>query len=360
MARRPRTMLPLALLLGLGACTLPAILRPVPPDGPLDTMIQPSLAFTLPDGTTLPARAWLPPPGTPTRGVILALHGYTDSRDGFEISAPDFAAAGYALYAPDQLGFGATATRGHWPGTAALVNDAAALTTQLRARYPGLPVIIMGESMGGAVAAILAARPGQAADATILLAPAVWGWDQLTTPLAIALRLTNALAPAWAPDPAHAGGEIWASDNIDALIRMGRDPLTLRTPSIAMTKGLVDLMTAAQDAMPNLHGPVLIADGRRDMIVPPAATAAAWEKLPPTTRRAFYPNGYHLLLRDTARALVEADILAWLNNPSSWLPSAADAAAAAWQASAPWSAHLSPLTPATTWDAPWQTPVWPY
>jgi alpha-beta hydrolase superfamily lysophospholipase len=350
----------LTCLLALTSCALPALLRPLPPEAPKDALIPPDLTFTMPDGATLPARVWQPPSGTRPRAIILALHGYTDSRDAWEIPAPHLAAAGYTVYAPDQRGFGGTASRGIWPGTARLVDDAAALVAQLRARHPGLPIIVMGESMGGAVATLLAAQPNPAADATVLLSPAVWGWDQINPALRLTLRASVALAPRWAPDPARAGGHILASDNIDALIRFGRDPLTIRAPSVSMTEGLVNLMTAAQAAMPALHGRVLIAAGRRDQIIPPFAMAAAWAKLPPDVRRAFYPHGYHLLLRDQDRALVLADILAWLRDPDAWLPSGADAAAAAWQASAPWDAGVTPLMPATSWDAPWQDPVWPY
>jgi alpha-beta hydrolase superfamily lysophospholipase len=346
----PRTVL-IGYLLALLACAAPhgAV--------PTDALIPPTLAFTLRDGTVLPARAWLP---TRPRGVILALHGFLDSRDAWELPAPVFAAAGYAVYAPDQRGFGATATRGTWPGTDTLVSDAADLVQQLRARYAGLPVIVMGESMGGAVALLLAARPAPSADAFVLLAPAVWGWHQLPPPYAITLRLTALLAPAWSPDPGRVAQNIYASDNITALIRLGRDPLTIRTPSIALTKGLVDLMTAAQAAAPDIHGRVLVLSGRRDQLVPPAATEAAWAHFPANVRRAFYPHGYHLLLRDTDRALVEADILAWLSAPDAWLPSGADAATAAWQADHAWHPTTNPYLPATEADTTFAPPIWPY
>ncbi len=354
----PPAFLALVCLVFLTACSLPALLRPLPQDAPKDALMAPDLAFTMPDGATLPARVWRPP-GAP-QGVILALHGYTDSRDAWELPAPAFAAAGYLVYAPDQRGFGGTATRGIWPGTGCLVDDAAALVVQLRVRHPGLKLIVMGESMGGAVAALLAARPGAGADATVLLAPAVWGWDQMDPLLGTTLRVSVALAPQWAPDPAHAGGHIMASDNIPALIRFGRDPLTLRVPTVSMTEGLVDLMSAAQGAMGGLHGRVLIATGRRDQIVPPAATAEAWAKLKLGVRRAVYPHGYHMLLRDTDRALVVADILAWLREPDAWLPSGADVAAAAWLAGSPWEARVSLAAPAAGWDGFWQEPVWAY
>ena len=48
--------------------------------------------------------------------------------------------------------------------------------------------------------------------------------------------------------------------------------------------------------------------------------------------RAFYPNGYHLLLRDKDRAKPIDDILAWIRHPDAPLPSGADLAAEAWLA----------------------------
>jgi hypothetical protein len=51
--------------------------------------------------------------------------------------------------------------------------------------------------------------------------------------------------------------------------------------------------------------------------------------------RAFYPNNYHLLLRDLGRAVPIDDIIAWLLDPASPLPSGAEAAATAWLARQP-------------------------
>ncbi len=335
-------------------------LRPAPQEAPLDAPIPPSLSFTMSDGAVLPARVWLPAPGVPLQGVILALHGYTDSRDAWEVPAPAFTAAGYALYAPDQRGFGDAPQRGGWAGVPRMVDDAAELVAQLRAKNPGVPVIVLGESMGGAVALLLAARPGASADAYVLESPAVWGWHQMDPAVAATLLAADAVAPGWTPDPGRLGENIAASDNFPALERMGRDPLTLRRPSVASLRGLVDLMAAAQAASASLHGRVLILDGRRDQLVPPPATEAAWAKLPPSVRRAFYPNGYHLLLRDHDRALVLADILSWLREPGAWLPSGADVAAGAWQADHAWQARDPQATPAGRADTDFKQQVWPY
>ncbi len=356
----PNPALILCVLLALSACTVVDAFRPTPPEAPLNAPIPATLSFRMSDGAILPARDWLPPANTPWQGVILALHGYTDSRDAWEVPAPALAEAGYAIYAPDQRGFGDAPNRGQWPGTERLVDDAAELLAQLRDQHPGLPVVVLGESMGGAVATLLAARPGHTADAFILESPAVWGWQQMDPAVAATLVAADTVAPGWAPSPGQVGRDITASDNIPALIRMGRDPLTLRRVSVGNMRGLVDLMAAAQAAAPHVHGRILVLSGRRDQLVPPHATAAAWAKFPASVRRAFYPNGYHLLLRDRDRALVIADITTWLHNPDAWLPSGADVAAGAWTSDHAWQAGEPQATPAGHADTDFSRPDWPY
>jgi alpha-beta hydrolase superfamily lysophospholipase len=312
------------------------------------------------DGFVLPARVWWPPAGARVRGVILALHGFTDSRDAWELPAPGFAAAGYTVFAPDQRGFGGTADRGVWPGRGVLVDDAAELAAQLRARFPGQRLVLMGESMGGAVALCLAARAPATADAYVLLAPAVWGRAQMALPVRGALWAADRVAPGYRLFGDEVQLDIAASDNRDALIRLATNPLTLRGSTIGMLYGLVNLMDDAQAAAPHLPPHTLVLAGRLDQIVPVAATAAAWAKMPTSVRRGFYLNGYHLLLRDRDRALVESDILAWLDDTQSWLPSGADVNAGAWVSDHGWLGSAAGVLPAQVLDGAGERSTWPY
>jgi acylglycerol lipase len=99
---------------------------------------------------------------------------------------------------------------------------------------------------------------------------------------------------------------------------------------VSVLAGLVNLMDTAQAAAPHITGPALVAYGAHDMLVPDSAMGAAWAKLPPGTRRAVYPNGYHLLMRDKDRQAVIGDVIAWMEAPRGFLPSGADIAAAGW------------------------------
>jgi alpha-beta hydrolase superfamily lysophospholipase len=327
---------------------------------PPGSLPRPDLVFRMDDGAVLPARLWLPPAGTRPAGIILALHGFTDSRDAWELPAPVFADAGYTVIAPDQRGFGGAPGRGIWAGQERMVDDAAELTAQLRARYPGQRLVVLAESMGSAVAICLAARNPHAADAWVLTSPAVWGRDQMPVVLRAALAIGDTMAPGWRLTGQEIPLDIAASDNREALLRLAHDPLSLHGVTIAMLRGLVDLMGSAQLDSARLPANTLFLNGRRDQVVPLSATAAAWARLPPSVRRAFYLGGYHLLLRDHDRALVEADILAWLADPHVWLPSGADINAAAWQSDQAGSGAKPSFLPAGALDDNFAHPVWPY
>ena len=308
--------------------------RPPPPE--IAAQFRPGPAndgFTMDDGAVLPVRAWLP--AGPPRGVILALHGFNDSRDAWELPAPAFTAAftdaGYALFAPDQRGFGGAPGRGHWPGVDRLVDDAANSAAILRARYPATALVLMGESMGGAVLMALQAGPrAVAADRVVLLAPAVWDRGAMNPLMRAALWLGATIAPDLTLGASNVPMHITPSDNEAALARLWRDPLTIHRTSLASLRGLVDLMDTAQAAAAGQRPPTLLLYGGADDMVPPAPMRQAFAALPAGDRRAFYPGMHHLLLRDLGRAGPIADILAFIADAGAPLPSGADHHAQDW------------------------------
>lgn len=316
-------LLTFALLLGGCATHL------IPPGPAIGPPRETHDAFIMPDGMRLPYRAWLPD-GKPW-AVILALHGMNDSRDAWEYPAPDFAANGVAVFAPDQRGFGATAGRGYWPGTEALVDDARDMTLLLRQRYPHTKLILMGESMGAAVLMCLATSPDPPPVAGyVLVSPAVWGRAEMNPFMRAGLWLFANLLPGFKVTGAIA--HVVASDNREAIKRLSEDPLTIHETRFDTVRGLVNLMDAALAAAPKFHAPALFLYGGKDELIPDRATVATWDALPAGPVRAFYPADYHLLLRDHERLEPIDDILAWIARPQDRLPSDAERAAAVWLA----------------------------
>src|SRR5258707_3327242 len=174
--------------------------------GPMSSLSSPQLAgdrMVAADGAALPLRRWLPE-GRP-RAVMLALHGFNDYSYAFAGAGAAWAKNGIATYAYDQRSFGAAPGRGRWPGAARLAGDAEAAAQLLRQRYPGTPLYLLGESMGGAVAVLSAScrigGPRPDVDGVILVAPAVWGRQTMNVVERIGLWLAN-LMPAVPVSPA--------------------------------------------------------------------------------------------------------------------------------------------------------------
>ncbi|WP_164504178.1 alpha/beta fold hydrolase [Granulibacter bethesdensis] len=291
----------------------------------LNALVPASGLFRLADGTALPYRAWMPAdmPKDGPWAVVLALHGMNDSRDAWEYPAPVLAAAGIAVIAPDQRGFGASPSRGYWSGGEAMAQDAAAMLRQLRQRYPHSRIFAMGESMGGAVLILTATLPdAPAVDGYILSAPAVWGRSKMN----IALRSTLWLALHTIPGARLGPGpvRVKASDNRTALLRLGHDPLTIHKTRVDVIGGVVDLMDQALESAPYVKGPALFLYGAHDELVPNRAMRTAWAALSPRmgptkegedkrdVRLAYYPDAYHLLFRDQRRDLPLQDVIAWM------------------------------------------------
>jgi len=297
--------------------------RPPPvPAGP-----TPAEALVMADGERLALRVWAP--AGPPRAVILALHGFGDHGGNSLVEGgPLLSAAGILVYAYDQRGFGYSSHRGIWPGVETLVTDARAAVGLIAARHPGLPLHLLGESMGGAIAAA-AATTSLPISGVILSAPAVLGRRQLPGVVSVAMDGLIAVMPAMAMQ-ASAGG-IAASDNRAALERFGRDPLTLRDVRLDVIGGVLDSMDAAVEALPRCcTAPTLILTGGNDQVIPTRIARRVLRALPPRDDRRIlhYPDGWHLLLRDAIRDRVAADIIAWIADPAAPLP--AEDAARAW------------------------------
>lgn len=337
--RRPAALL-LAVLLaacagqGAGYLAGPAAIgNAMPPEGPPATPALADKMLIAADGARLPLRVWLPE-GRP-KAVILALHGFNDYSSAFAAPAEAWAAAGIATYAYDQRGFGEAPLRGRWPGTWLMADDLATASKLLRGRYPGVPLYLLGESMGGAV--VIAAVTGAAgaprpeADGIILAAPAVWGRETMNLFERVALWGGYRLFPDMTLT--GRGLHIMPSDNIAMLRQLSRDPLVIKETRVDTIKGLVDLMDTALAAAPAIETPMLLLYGDRDEVVPKEPTELWVASLPYDARLkrkiAWYAEGYHMLLRDLEGKLVWGDVAAWIGDHRAALPSGADRYASA-------------------------------
>ena len=278
------------------------------------------------DGTRLPFRVWIPDNKT-FKAVIVALHGFNDYSNFFDAPGRFLKTKGIASYAYDQRGFGNTPNRGLWAGVGAYTDDLVQITEVIHKRHPGLPVYLIGESMGAAVV-MVAMNNGNSPDVEglILTAPAVWGRKTMPWYQRIALSIGAYTVP-WLEVTGKGLGKK-PSDNDAMLLALSKDPLVIKETRIDAVYGLANLMDQALEKTATLQTTSLFLFGERDEIIPPNATRAMLQRLPEkrkeSQRIAIYKEGYHMLLRDLQAETPWKDIDAWINDSRIPLPSKAD------------------------------------
>ena len=266
--------------------------------------------FCASDGCAIPYRLW---PARKPAALVLLLHGALDYSGAFDELGPMFARRGISALAIDQRGFGATSTRGHWCGRNRMIRDVIEAALFLRMRYDyRLPLFIVGESMGAALAVHSAARaPDLELSGLVLAAPgAISGlWRRLVGGLAASLLrvllpnggLTIERVQAWDFTPSTG-------------IRLLSDPMVLRCVRPATLLGLFRLARSAVDEAEHVRVPVLTLVGERDDVLRINCIRRLHENLTGDKQWASFPAAPHLLLHWKDNSKVTQRLLDWIDS----------------------------------------------
>ncbi|WP_425407989.1 alpha/beta fold hydrolase [Hyphococcus sp.] len=280
------------------------------PDAPRATatpVIEDNALISI-DGTRLGLRRW---EAESPRAVIVALHGMNDYSHAFD--GPGAWWAGerrITTYAIDQRGFGKSPEVGRWPGEDALIVDLRAGLAAARARHPGLPVYVLGHSMGAGVAMAAEAQNPLGADGLILAAPGVWGGPALPIPYRLAANIGAAFAPGKTLTGERADRQ--ATDNIPILREMAADPLIIKETRLDAVVGVTRVMGTAYKGADNINTNILFLMGEKDEIIPLNAMEKTAMRLSGDVTYRRYPKGWHLLFRDLQAETVWRHVAEWI------------------------------------------------
>jgi acylglycerol lipase len=241
------------------------------------------------DGNCLQGYAWKPA-AAPARAVVVLVHGIHDHPGRYDGLARALNAQGIAVLAQDHRGHGASGgARQRVDSVGQLAGDVGLALAEAGRRHPGVPLILYGHSMGGLVAAHVAA--GGAARAIVgtlaSLAPGL---------------------PLEAVDPAQIVREAAAREALarDPAIERGKVPArTIAT----ILGGVVEL----QPRMPAIRVPLLILHGGADRVTDPAGSRLLAERAGSTEKKLVLVGpALHSLLHEPEGPAVQAEILAFV------------------------------------------------
>lgn len=267
-----------------------------------------------PDGIIPGAQSIAIDPAGAQSGVLL-LHGFGDTPQSLKYLADDLAARGYAVRAPLLPGHGRTLSAfgrsraGEWLGAARSARDA----LQGRCRH----VAIVGQSMGGALAVLLAAERPPAALA--MLAPYL-----APSPGVRRIARWGELATLLAPYVGSRSGERSIHDPEERARSLGYG---LTTPRL-LTE-LARLADRAGGALGEVRSPTLIIQSRDDHRVATSVAERAMRRLGTRQTRLEWVDGCgHVLTVDVERHRVFALVGDWLSQHAPAASGTGDPAAA--------------------------------
>ena len=236
---------------------------------------------------------------------VLIVHGLAEHSGRYEQVGNQLAGAGLDTHGFDLTGFGGSggirADTADWGSYLLQVLDNLAMLFDR-----GLPVVVLGHSVGGLLVIDYAMSRHRRPDLMVLHAPAVDAvapaWKRKAAPILADLIPTLTLANPIDPyrifnDPAVAADYI-------------ADPLVVPRTTVRLGAHILAAMDRVQASIDRFGAPCLVAHGQDDTLVPPD-TSEALGRLPNVERRV-YPGMRHASIQEAAGRPVVDEIVTWL------------------------------------------------
>jgi alpha-beta hydrolase superfamily lysophospholipase len=268
------------------------------------------------DGASIAAYRWNGP--EPARFVVQIAHGMAEHARRYLPVARDLIAAGAVVYANDHRGHGHTAGSveklGDFGegGYDALPEDMAILTRHIRKEQPGLPVILLGHSMGSFAAQVYAIDHSDLIDGLVLSGSTAFAefikalaesGGMLNTPFEPArtpydwLSRDPAVVDAYIADP-YCGFQGRDRPDMTTAAQRAADPEQLKR-----IRPDLPIYLFAGDKDP-LNGELALLNILIERYRAAGVTDIAYD---------FYPDGRHEMLNETNRDEVIANLLRWID-----------------------------------------------
>ena len=241
------------------------------------------------------------PPGAPTWVAVL-VHGYGEHIGRYQWVADRLTSDGAVVYAHDHVGHGRSeGERALVEDFERVVDDLHLLVERAREEHPDLPLVLIGHSMGGMIAARYTQRHPDALAATVLSGPVLGSWAP--TELADLDEI-----PSTPIDPTTLSREedVGRAYEEDELVWHGDfQRLTLR----AFATTLATITNEGRLAVPTIW-----LHGEDDELVPIGPSREGWEAIAPAgAPTKSYPGARHEIFNETNREEVLDDVLAFVH-----------------------------------------------
>jgi lysophospholipase len=260
-------------------------------------------------GVRLFSQSWLP--GGAARAVVVIAHGAGEHSGRYAHVAARLMDEGYAVYALDHRGHGRS------EGPRAVIDrldnavaDLDQLIVLAASEQPGVPLFLLGHSMGGAISVRYAIDHQDRLAGLILSAPLA-ALEAASPVTRLVAKLLSAVTPGlglFPVDPALVSRdpEVVKAYETDPLVHHGKVP----------ARTIAELAAAVEsfpEAVGSITVPTLIMYGSGDRLVPPTGSMMLNDRIGATDKTLkTYDGLYHEILNEPERDAVMDDMCDWL------------------------------------------------
>ena len=248
------------------------------------------------------------------RAVVAIAHGINEHVGRYDRVAETLNRAGYSVVGADHRGHGRSAPASKRTSNISRfddhVDDYIAVIEKVRAEHTE-PVIVLGHSMGGLIAARAALRIQDRLAALVLSGPALKIPTGLS-PLQLKLSLMVARLVPFLNAPSGALKELSRDPSVRQ--RMTEDELAINAPlKLGIVRQLVILSGDTQARASELHLPMLVMHGAADEITDPTGSAEFVRNAKsPDKEFVSWPGDFHEIFNELDRDAVLAKLVGWL------------------------------------------------
>ena len=248
-------------------------------------------------------REWVP--DSKPKAVVVLVHGIAEHSGRYERTGRLLADAGFHVRSFDLIGHGASG------GARVDIDDWGRFHAQVEhhmvwARETGLPVILMGHSMGTLISMGYILDDRIAPDLLVLTAPTLAGgaaWQRaLAGPVA---RIFPKLAM-----PQGVKAEQLSRDP-EVGVAYFADPLVTTKATARFGAALFAAIDQVKSRLPEITVPILALHGGSDALVPPQTSAVLGDLA--NCERRVYPSLRHEILNEPEGPEIVAEIIEWAN-----------------------------------------------
>lgn len=243
------------------------------------------------------------------KAIIVLVHGLAEHCGRYDYVVQKLNEFGYGVYRFDNRGHGRSGgKRGYLDDFHLFIDDADLFVDRAKSENPGLPVFMLGHSMGGFITAGYGCKCPGKLEGQVFSGPVI-----IELAIFDPLKEMDVVNAPETPIPNSLSALICRDQEV--VKDYENDPLVLKETTLKLlTNVFLEGVSWLGENLKNYDYPCLILHGGDDQIVDKASAEYLYENIAVTDKTLkIYKNLYHEILNEAEKDQVLADIKNWMD-----------------------------------------------